>query len=178
MDRVQERANILENESLIDSLTGIHNRLAYERHIKKELQRYKRSEELYFSMLLIDIDDFKSVNDRYGHLAGDRCLQELAKLLNPNLRGTDFFARYGGEEFVVILPETDEEGMFIVADKLRKCIENAKFSYRGQRLSLTISIGCTILKSSDNDVRTVFSRADTALYRAKASGRNRVISLI
>ena len=175
---VGKRAKILEKESLTDQLTGVHNRLAYEKYIQKELQRYKRSKNVYFSILLIDVDGFKSINDRYGHLAGDRCLRELAKLVSVNLRGTDFLARYGGEEFIVILPETDEEGMLTVAEKLRKCIERTRFSYRGKRLSLTISIGCTTLKSTDSDAKTFFGRADAALYEAKNNGRNRVISKI
>jgi diguanylate cyclase len=176
MNRAQNRANILEKESLMDPLTGTHNRRAYEKHIKKEMCNYKQYEDQVFSMLLIDIDNFKSVNDTYGHSAGDRCLEEISKLIKLNLRGTDFFARFGGEEFVVILPETDQEGALTVAEKLRKCIENARFSYRGQRLYLTICIGCTALQSSDTDAKTLFNRADAALYQAKESGRNRVVA--
>jgi diguanylate cyclase len=175
MGRVQKRAKLLEKESLIDPLTGAHNRRAYEKHIKAELQRCAQCEDQVFSVLLIDIDNFKSINDTYGHLAGDRCLEELAKLIRLNLRGTDFLARYGGEEFIGVLPETEQEGALTVAEKLRKRIEKTRFSYRGQRLLLTISIGCTTLKSSDTDI-TLFGRADTALYRAKETGRNCVVA--
>ena len=177
MDRVRKRATLLEKESLIDPLTGAHNRRAYEKHIQAQLHNYAHCEHQVFSILLLDIDNFKSINDTYGHLAGDRCLEELTKLIKHNLRGSDFLARYGGEEFVVVLPETDQEGMLIVAEKLRRSIEKTRFSYRGQRLLLTISIGCTTLKSSDSDTKTLFNRADTALYRAKETGRNCVVAL-
>jgi diguanylate cyclase len=176
MDRAQRRATLLEKESLIDPLTGAYNRRAYEKHIQALLHNYAHREDQAFSILLLDIDNFKCINDTHGHLAGDRCLEELVKLVKHNLRGSDFLARYGGEEFVVILPETDQEGMVIVAEKLRKCIERTRFSCRGQRLLLTISIGCATLKSSDNDPEALFIRADTALYRAKETGRNRVVA--
>src|SRR5208337_5436215 len=102
--RVQKRAKVLEEETLLDPLTGVHNRRAYEKRIQEELARFERHGEI-FSILMIDIDNFKSVNDRYGHSAGDRCLEEFTKLIGKILRGTDFLARYGGEEFITILPE-------------------------------------------------------------------------
>jgi diguanylate cyclase len=173
---VQKRAIDLEEETLLDPLTGVYNRRGYEKHLMEEIERFERHEEI-FSVLMIDIDQFKSVNDRYGHWAGDRCLEELTRLIKKILRGTDFLARYGGEEFIAVLSETDEQGVCIVAERLRRLIERARFLYQQEEIPLTISIGGTTVKASDQTAETIFKRVDMALYEAKRTGRNRSVIL-
>jgi len=173
---VQKRAKDLEEETLLDPLTGVHNRRAYEKRLLEEMENFRRSGEI-FSILMIDIDQFKSINDCYGHWAGDRCLEELTKLINKILRGTDFLARYGGEEFITILSGTDQRGVRIVAERLRKLIERARFIYQNEEIPLTVSIGGTTIDASDQDIETIFKRVDTAMYEAKKKGRNRSVVL-
>ena len=158
-------------QALCDSLTGIHNRLAYDERVTQEYARWKRY-ATPLTLLIWDVDRFKVTNDTYGHQAGDKVLRVIAKLLDGNVRETDFVARYGGEEFVVLLPETDLAGARAVAEKLRTKIEQTEFHYRNQPVRITISGGLAQFRAGD-EVDTVFSRADAALYQAKATGRNR-----
>lgn len=176
LSRVQTEAQSLEKEVLLDPLTGIHNRRAYEKHVKEEFSQY-RSNGRVFSMLLIDIDHFKQVNDQFGHWAGDRCLVEFTKLVRHTLRGADFLARYGGEEFIALLPGTDEQGIVTVSEKIRQVIERAQFMCKEQIIPITISIGGTHVRPEDDSPETIFNRVDAALYKAKQSGRNRVVLL-
>ena len=173
---VQRKAKALEEETLRDPLTGVHNRRAYEKRIQEQLALSERNEEI-FSMLLIDIDHFKTINDDHGHWAGDRCLEELSKMIKKILRGTDFLARYGGEEFVAILPATDENGILIVAEKLRRLIERTRFHCQDEDIPLTVSIGGTTVKPSDQSAESIFKRVDAAMYEAKRNGRNRSVVL-
>ncbi len=174
LSRVSIEAESLEKEVLLDPLTGIHNRRAYEKRVREELNRFLSHGQV-FSMLLIDIDHFKDVNDRYGHWTGDRCLEEFTKLVKSTLRGTDFLARYGGEEFVALLPGTDSEGISTASERIRQIIERARFMYRDQQIPITVSIGGTHVKPGDQSSETIFNRVDTAMYKAKQSGRNRVV---
>ena len=175
--QIQQKAKVLEKETLIDPLTGVGNRRAYEKRIKEEFGRFIQNQEM-FSILLLDIDHFKSINDHYGHWTGDRCLEALTTLIQKILRGTDFLARYGGEEFITILPETGADGLGVVAEKLRAYVERARFLYqKDQEIPLTVSIGGTTVNAADEDAETVFNRVDTAMYEAKRKGRNRVVIL-
>ncbi len=169
----QERARQLEQELLMDPLTGVFNRRAYDRRIKEELQRYQRYKHA-FSVLLFDVDHFKKINDKYGHAVGDRCLKEIVKRIASVLRETDFLARYGGEEFIVLLPETASQGALQVADKLRKVIMNMEFIHKKDIINVTISLGVTEVISSDRRPDAIFNRMDQAMYQAKNAGRNRV----
>ena len=155
-------------------MTGVYNRRAWEKRLLEDVERFERHKEI-FSIVMIDIDDFKSINDRYGHWAGDRCLEELTRLIKKILRGTDFLARYGGEEFIAILSGADEQGVGIVAEKMCRIVERARFHYQGEEIPLTISIGGTAVMASDQTAETVFKRADMALYEAKRTGRNRSV---
>jgi diguanylate cyclase (GGDEF)-like protein len=128
-------------------------------------------------MLIIDIDHFKSINDQFGHLAGDQCLEELTKLLKEALRGSDFLARYGGEEFIAILPGTEAEGLTMVSERLRVLIEKARFFHGSHEIPFTISIGGSCVKETDSRGEFLFHRVDDALYEAKRNGRNRVVIL-
>jgi diguanylate cyclase (GGDEF)-like protein len=155
-----------------DELTKVHNR----RHFNKELSRYFELYQRYkqsFSLAILDIDFFKQINDTYGHNAGDKVLFELSQYINLNLRSTDVCARYGGEEFALILPKQNQDVAEEVMDKLRQNIAKFDFEYEGEPLSLTVSIGVTTVTEEDTE-DTLIRKADQALYRAKASGRNRV----
>ncbi|RRJ82550.1 GGDEF domain-containing protein [Aestuariirhabdus litorea] len=155
-----------------DRLTGLPNRLAYESRFNNEYARWKRYREpLVFAVA--DIDLFKSVNDRFGHLAGDKLLRIFARQLQKNLREVDFIARYGGEEFVILMPNTTlEEGRKVV-EKVRVAIETTPLHYKSSALTITASFGVTELCENDS-VASVFERADKALYQAKEAGRNQV----
>lgn len=185
---LNDRLHIMEKESselkvkivkerkqaLIDSLTEIANRMAYDERIEQEHIRWKRY-KAPLSLVVIDIDFFKKVNDTYGHMAGDKVLQTLAKLIQKNIRETDLLTRYGGEEFVIIMPDTEIQAAMSVAEKLRTETERCAFHYRDTNVDITISCGASEFKGNDNP-EIVFGRADKALYRAKAEGRNRCIS--
>lgn len=169
------QAEQLEKEIFTDPLTGSMNRRAYERRIQDEFNRYIRYQRI-FSMLLFDVDRFKKINDTYGHTTGDTVLKEIIKRVTPMIRDVDMLARYGGEEFVVILPETDKKGGLDVAEKIRTTIENIEFIHREEILHVTVSIGVTEVSSNDKTPMDLFNRMDTAMYEAKKSGRNKVMS--
>jgi diguanylate cyclase (GGDEF)-like protein len=156
----------------IDSLTNIYNRSKFFSLLERELDRYRRYGGL-FSLLMLDIDHFKEVNDRYGHLVGDDVLRELAKLVGANIRSTDIFARYGGEEFMVIVPETDAEGAEEMAEKLRRLIADHRFD--GVE-NITVCVGVTEVAPGDTS-DDLIARVDEGLYAAKIGGRNRVVTV-
>ena len=125
-------------------------------------------------MAVIDIDNFKSINDNFGHLAGDKVLHAIAQTLQKSIRKTDYIARFGGEEFALLLPEINQQQAQFVLNKLRDRIKAITFRFKEENLIITISVGFTTLVSSD-DQDEAFERADTALYQAKAEGKDRVI---
>ena len=157
-----------------DPLTGAFNRRAYNKRIEDEMDRFLRYGTI-FSMLMLDVDYFKKVNDNYGHAVGDKCLQEIIKRAGPYLRKSDMLARYGGEEFVVIMPETDGKGALAVAEKIRQTIEKLEFIYKKDVVKVTVSIGVSQVKEGDKTASDIFDRADTAVYQAKEGGRNMVV---
>ena len=173
-DRLQQRIVNERNLAMIDPLTGISNRLAYNERLETEFARWQRY-KTPLTMAVWDIDKFKSVNDTYGHQAGDKVLTIVAKLLSKQVRETDFVARFGGEEFVLLMPETPIEQALKVADNLRQSIEQCEFHFKDRRVPVTISCGLAQFADSDK-AETVFNRADSALYKAKHSGRNRCCS--
>lgn len=170
-DRLQQKIVNERNQAMIDPLTGIYNRLAYNERIETEFNRWQRY-QTPLTMAVWDIDKFKNVNDTYGHQAGDRVLTVVAKLLSKQVRETDFVARFGGEEFVLLMPETTVEQATKVADNLRNSIEQCEFHFKDQRVPVTISCGLAQFSEGDK-VETAFNRADKALYYAKHNGRNR-----
>jgi diguanylate cyclase len=174
IQEVHQHTQTLERKVVLDPLTGIHNRRAYERRIMEELHRFQRYQQR-FSLILFDVDHFKSVNDRYGHNAGDRCLREIVKRVEPTLRKSDFMARYGGEEFIIILPGTTKQGGFETAERLRRLVEKTRFVYKGEHIPITISLGVTEAGSDDTG-ETLFERVDMAMYAAKEAGRNQSVS--
>lgn len=164
----------LEKKLNQDQLTGAFNRRAYDKKIDDEMARYLRYGSL-FSLLLIDADKFKNINDRYGHAIGDRCLQEIIKRTHPLLRKNDMLARYGGEEFVIVMPETNAQGAQVVAEKVRQTIEKIEFLYKNEKVRVTVSIGVSCTTEGDTKHEQVFERADMAVYKAKENGRNQVM---
>lgn len=171
---VRLQRDALRKDASIDPLTGVLNRRSFTRRFGQEMQRLTRYNQV-FSVLILDIDKFKMVNDTYGHLAGDKCLKEVVKRIQSILRQSDILARCGGEEFVIIMPGTNSGSAEAAAEKLRKAIANTRFLYRRREISLTISIGVTEVQADDANQDVVFSRADKALYKAKLQGRNQVV---
>ena len=160
----------LEKLSQTDQLTKLYNRHKLHQVFASEINRSDRFEEI-FGIILLDIDLFKNVNDTYGHNIGDLVLKEMSHILKDNIRVSDTLGRWGGEEFLIVIPQTDIEGARILAEKLRKEIENHHFSTVGK---LTASFGVACYRKSD-DENSIVKRADEALYKAKALGRNIVV---
>ncbi|MEM7280306.1 MAG: diguanylate cyclase [Pseudomonadota bacterium] len=159
---------------MYDTLTRVYSRYAYDQKLMEEFHRWKRhGEPLVFSIW--DIDRFKRINDTYGHRAGDRLLQMVAKILSENTRTEDFVARIGGEEFVMLLPSTPSDVALGIANKLRECVSTTQFHYKGCPEEITISCGLTAFKKGDTPLQ-VYNRADQALYEAKSKGRDCCIS--
>ncbi|WP_409524264.1 diguanylate cyclase [Nitrincola sp. MINF-07-Sa-05] len=165
----------IEEEQLkarTDPLTGLPNRVSYNDHIASELERWRRYNTT-FSMCVADLDHFKNINDQYGHLAGDKVLRLVAKMMRHNLRGSDFISRFGGEEFVVIFPSTGLQEARQATEKLRQAIEKSPFNFQGKPVHVTMSFGLTEVAQGD-DQDNVFGRADAMLYKAKGGGRNAI----
>jgi diguanylate cyclase (GGDEF)-like protein len=162
------------NMTITDGLTDISNKKQLDTVLTKEIPRALRhGREL--SLMMIDIDHFKEVNDTYGHLAGDTVLQSLSAILQKRLRPDDELGRYGGEEFCAILPETPLDGAVKIAEELRRLVEQHAFVVEGEQIKITISIGVSELKKG-MDVKAFYKSADEMLYQAKRTGRNRVCS--
>jgi diguanylate cyclase (GGDEF)-like protein len=159
--------------SITDGMTGIWNHRYFQLRFDQEIDRSSRFRRP-FCLLLCDIDDFKYVNDTYGHLQGDSVLIELARRVKSEIRDIDVLARYGGEEFVLILPETDADGGFRAAEKIRRRISEAPFG-RDRSIPVTMSIGVACFPRAGTDQTTLLRAADVALYQAKARGKNRTI---
>ncbi|MGB0466055.1 MAG: GGDEF domain-containing protein [Pontibacterium sp.] len=155
-----------------DALTGLPNRAAYNDRIRESVARWQRY-QTSFSIVVGDLDFFKRINDSYGHLAGDKVLRLVGKVIRTKIRSTDFATRYGGEEFVIIMPSTRSREACLAVEKIRQGLVDSPFNFHGKPLTVTMSFGVTeIIAGDSSDV--LFSRADKLLYKAKADGRNRV----
>lgn len=188
VELLNERLNTVETESgqlrekiaeeqqnaIRDALTGIPNRLGWNQRIEQEFSRWRRY-NTPLSIIIWDIDDFKKVNDTYGHKAGDKVLTTVAHILRDKIRDTDFLARMGGEEFVTLLPETTADAAIVAAEKLRKSIEACEFHHGDSPVSITASAGLTEFRAGDTE-ESAFERADKYLYTAKRTGKNRCVS--
>lgn len=160
-----------------DGLTGILNRRRFMELMDREMdraERYKRP----LALLMLDLDYFKKINDRFGHSAGDEALRHFSRVCRDNLRDVDLFARLGGEEFAALLPETSQAGALDVAQRLRAATQELSFSYGESTIQLTVSIGVATLEGSPIPATTLLSRADRALYWAKQGGRDRVAYIV
>jgi len=167
----------LERLATFDSLTGLYNRRAILGKLHELINLANRYKE-DFSLSMLDIDHFKRVNDRYGHLTGDEVLEKIATLIRRNIRDTDIVGRYGGEEFIIILPKTNLSSSWVVAERLRTIIEKTGMKESaGNVFAITVSQGLCGWER-DEDATSLISRADEALYKAKQKGRNRVQILL
>lgn len=162
----------LRAQANTDPLTGLANRRFFDEIAGKELSLMRRQQD-YFSVLMIDIDHFKAVNDTYGHPAGDEILKRVAATLSGNLREEDTVARIGGEEFVVCSPATNRLASIVLAERLRKAVESLVIEFDGQRIPVTISLGIALRPLDGDDLQMLLGVADERLYRAKEEGRNR-----
>lgn len=162
----------LREFAFIDPLTGLYNRRHFHKRLRGELNRAGRK-NCPVALLMLDVDNFKQYNDNFGHIAGDRALKQLGRLLKISLREMDMIVRYGGEEFTVILPETGLAGALTVAEKLRSDIENTRFAGR----HLTVSIGVAVYPDHAGDIHGLIEVSDRAMYVAKRLGRNRVSTI-
>ena len=174
---LEELAQNARRASEIDSLTGAFNRSFYDQFIKREIKKAQKSNS-YLSLILIDIDDFKTYNDKNGHLAGDYLLRDFVSLLKDKVRATDYVIRYGGEEFIVVLINAIPQSVEIIAEKLRSAIEEHSFRFQNSQPSgnLTASFGVSNFPSDGDDPEGLFRNADKRLYQAKKAGRNRIIT--
>jgi two-component system cell cycle response regulator len=157
----------------VDGLTQAFNRRYFQDALEREISRcirYGRD----LSLMLLDIDHFKRINDTFGHLAGDDVLKHLSTLVRGRIRKEDIFARYGGEEFALLLPELAGSGAYQLGEKLRRLVEAHPFTFDNQRLPVTVSVGLATLSGSQQDSATLVRTADACLYEAKSQGRNRV----
>jgi diguanylate cyclase (GGDEF)-like protein len=166
------RIEVLSKQALRDDLTDLSNYQAFNEFIGKEFTRSKRHGH-DLSLIIADVDNFKTINDTYGHLAGDQILKAVSNSLQNALRNSDTVARYGGDEFAIILPETSKIDAMAVAERLRENIAALNLEYDGRLLSATVSIGISFLDPSKNiDKTELIKEADSALYQAKRAGKN------
>lgn len=172
--RFQAANEQLQKMSRTDGLTGLYNRRYWEEQCEHEYKRTKRSGG-NASLIILDIDHFKSINDNYGHPAGDKVIKTMARIITTAIRETDIAGRYGGEEFTVILPDTDADKAFVVAERIRKLTEHLPVEYEGKSIKFTVSLGVAKLDPSYNSHSVWIDRADKGLYEAKESGRNRTV---
>jgi diguanylate cyclase (GGDEF)-like protein len=177
---VQDVTELVAYETMLiemnmrDGLTGIFNRRFFESKISEEFSRHKRYARP-FALILCDIDYFKKVNDTYGHQCGDEVLKAVATTIQTNIRETDILARYGGEEFCCLLPETELDEVLTLAERLRQSVAEQVFSYEGNDVSVTVSLGISVINDAVETQEMLVAMADEALYEAKRTGRNRVI---
>jgi diguanylate cyclase (GGDEF)-like protein len=164
----------LQDLAITDKLTGLRNRRLFDERLAEEILRATRYGK-QLSLLLLDIDDFKRINDTRGHAAGDRVLQSLGRSLPGQLRQIDLAARYGGEEFAIVLPETDAIGAKLVGERIRRMVADTPVSLAdGGEINLTVSVGVACFPLGGDCAESLVEHADKALYAAKRAGKNRV----
>ena len=168
---------LVSEQAVTDELTGLSNNRGFRQLIEKEATRAERFDHV-LSLIMIDIDDFKRINDTYGHLQGDKVLRMVGRVLQLESRGVDEPARYGGEEFAVALPETDLDGALDLAERVRARIESERVPRvgGGGTVSVTASVGAASMRGSAQGAEALIAAADAALYEAKRAGKNRVAS--
>ncbi|MFD2168405.1 diguanylate cyclase [Thalassotalea euphylliae] len=187
LQAMQERVATLENQcqqfekrieeqqkkSLTDGLTKLNNRAAFDEYFAKQMVRYHHK-AFELAIAVIDVDDFKQINDTYGHTAGDKTLQVIASMLSKKIGGDTFIARYGGEEFVIVFNHLSKDKVMELLNSARTYISKLPFKFKNNKVNITTSIGVTNIRDDDN-IHTAFERADSALYDAKRQGKNQVI---
>lgn len=159
-----------------DSLTGLYNKRYILNELNNQIKLVKRNNRL-FSVVLLDIDDFKKINDSFGHLAGDEYLKKVATTITINLREQDTASRFGGEEFLLLLPDTLADGACKLAERIRQKVEEMELMFHEHLIKTTISIGVSQFNQDDFNLEILLRRVDIALYRAKKEGKNRVVKI-
>ena len=170
---LEEKNQLLEVLAVTDGLTGLYNRKKLDEVLVDQFVRFKRYRSP-FALLMFDLDNFKSINDNYGHVSGDQVLTTVAAALKQSVRTVDYVARYGGEEFVAVLTETPMGEALEIAERIRAGVEGLRCSAGSKTISVTVSLGITYSQDSDDDPDKMLFRADHALYEAKRAGRNQV----
>lgn len=170
---LQQQNRLLERLSVTDSLTGLYNRRKLDEILTDQLARFRRNHRP-FSLLMLDIDHFKPLNDVHGHLVGDEVLVQVASILVQTIRSVDFAARYGGEEFAVVLTDTSAAAALDTAERIRAKVAQADYGLAHRRTAVTVSIGVAECRADDATTDALLTRADQALYQAKGDGRDRV----
>lgn len=160
--------------SITDELTKLYTRRHLKSVLAQEFERAKRYGTVV-TVAMVDIDDFKKINDEFGHMAGDYVLKEVAKIFMNTLRKTDFVYRYGGEEICILMPETLVDKAYIPLERLRKTIENRNFVFEGKKIKVTVSIGASMYNREMRDAEDLIEKADASLYKAKKTGKNKVV---
>jgi diguanylate cyclase (GGDEF)-like protein len=180
LDNYKKEVNDLKNdlkkyqmESITDHLTNLYNRKYLDIKLEEEMERYKRV-KVPFSVVILDIDDFKHINDTYGHLVGDQVLKHIANITKNTVRKSDFSFRYGGEEFILLLINADAENAKHIAEQVRQTIEKTNFSIKNNQFLVTASFGVTEFKESLTPEKLI-EKADSNMYRAKQTGKNKVV---
>ena len=173
LDKVQRH---LVRQATTDELTGLMNRRNIMKHLEEDLQRSVRLHEP-LSIMIIDLDHFKIINDTYGHLVGDEVLKNVASVIMDSVRSYDIIGRIGGEEFLIISPGIMLKEVLGLAERIRGKVSEADLVHEAARISMTVSIGVTTIEAEDLGMVSLLKRADRALYRAKETGRNRVAAL-
>jgi len=163
----------LETLALTDPLTGLYNRRYFFERGWNEYVRARRYQH-HLAVIMLDLDFFKQINDKYGHACGDMVLMRVAKLFSQTLRDVDLVARFGGEEFIILIPETDKAGVDFVAQRIRQEIYDTPMEHNGKNFNITASLGIALIEDVVGDFETMINQADIALYYAKENGRNRV----
>ncbi len=174
-DRLRSNVRNGLKMAVIDPLTGIYNRRYAYQHMNRVMERARETEGT-FAVMMIDLDKFKAINDRWGHDAGDAVLKEFSRRLQENIRGVDLVARFGGEEFFVAMPDIDHDQAAIAAERIRGAVEGRPFDVpsAGEGIRVTASVGVAIGTAADDDAEAIIRRADHALFHSKNGGRNRV----
>ena len=171
-EALQEQNQLLETLAVTDSLTGVYNRKKLDDILADQFARFRRNQRP-FAVLMLDLDNFKSINDNFGHVAGDSVLAYVAAILKQSVRNVDYVARYGGEEFVIVLVETALDAALEIAERIRAEVEVPHFGVTNQLIAVTVSLGVTHSRDGDSPEEAL-ARADRALYKAKRAGRNQV----
>lgn len=172
-DNFRQQLSKQNDKLFVDSLTQIHNRAGMDQRLEIEYRQWLRDDKP-LCIALLDIDYFKEINDKYGHLAGDKALRLIARTLQKSLRESDFVARFGGEEFTVLLNNVSQDNLETPLQKLREQVKKIPFRFKDQPVTITISLGATLFKAGDT-IHSALERADQALYRAKHAGRDQLV---
>ena len=174
LTKLKRTQSELKRLATTDSLTGLFNRRFFEDLAETEIKRSFRYKKP-LTLLMLDLDFFKKINDSCGHKAGDHVLEEVSTIFQASIRDIDLLGRYGGEEFIMLFPESDQKTSIIAAERIRKNIENTNLSFNNKILTITVSIGISTLSNySTESLDTLIQHADKALYKSKGTGRNRI----